>query len=73
MDVTVEMMIPNLFQHRHQNAIHYVRAIRIKHVVVLGVLTFFKKRAIEVFVEMIGVKLKKLVINFSMILTKRIY
>ena len=73
MDVTVEMMIPNLSQHRHQNAIHHVRAIRIKYVVVLGVLTFFRKRAIQVFVEMIGAKLKKLVINFSMILTKRIY
>ena len=73
MDVTVEMMIPNSSQHGHQNAIHHVQAIRIKYVVVLGVLTFFRKRAIEVFVEMIGVKLKKLVINFSMILTKRIY
>ena len=73
MDVTVEMMIPNLSQHGHQNAIHHVRAIRIKYVVVLGVLTFSRKNAIQVFVEMVGAKLKKLVINFSMILTKRIY
>ena len=29
--------------------------------------------AIEVFVEMIGAKLKKFVINVSMILTRRIY
>ena len=73
MAVTVEMMILDLSQHHHQNAIRRVRAIRIKYAVALGVLMFFRKLAIEVFVEMIGAKLKKLVINFSMILTRRIH
>ena len=73
MGVTVEMMISNSSQHRYQNAICLVRAIGIKYVVALGVLTFFKNCAIKVFVETVGAKLKKLVISFSMILARKTY